>query len=574
MRVTTLALLASLTVPACFGQLTPEQKVEDFNVLAALFDKYYGLYEWKKQAFGFDMLKTAPWLDRVKQSKTDLDFYEICVEYVAALQDSHSYFSLPSDFVARLNIGLDIYDGKVLIDGINRTLLPAARFPFAVGDELVSVDGVPVEQLVDSFGKYIINANPRATRRYAAALIAIRPQELMPHAVDVGATSTLVIRRMSGAEETYILPWTKTGTPLRVGPVPSPKAAPVRGAARIDDADVPEPPLDPEAASLPSYEQVWRDLQRSEAAPRQGVIGYGSRNPYYALPAGFTVRLGTSSADFFVSGTYQNSGQRIGYIRIPNYGSLAASVQAQFDREITFFQQNTDGLVIDQTRNTGGYLCFGENVATRLIPTEFRPIGYQLRASRVVLLSFYNQLQAARAANAEQWMIDLYESLYRQMNAAYSENRGMTGPLPLCGGAMTRQPATDSAGRPMVYTKPLVMLIDEFSTSTGDSVPAMLQDAGRGVLVGLRTNGAGGTNTGGYTGAYSEGFAGLTLGIMVRKGPVSTPEYPSAPFIENIGVRPDIQLDYMTRDNLLQQGRPFVTAFTEAIVNAIRTGAK
>jgi hypothetical protein len=37
----------------------------------------------------------------------------------------------------------DIYDGRVLIDAINRTRLPAAQCPFAAGDEIVAIDGRP-----------------------------------------------------------------------------------------------------------------------------------------------------------------------------------------------------------------------------------------------------------------------------------------------------------------------------------------------------------------------------------------------------------------------------------------------
>ncbi len=572
MRTTKIAILvlASLAAPLCLAQLTPDQKEADFNVLAALYSKQYAPYEWKKQAFGFDMLRTGSWLERVRQSKDDLDFYEICVEYVASLQDSHASFSLPSDFGASLNIGLDIYDGKVLIEGINRTRLPLARFPFVNGDEVVSIDGVSAEQLLQDFAKYATQGNPRSTRRMAAARIAFRPQRRMPHAPDVGESASVVIRRMSGVEETYTLPWTKTGTPLRVGPVPSPKRAAI--TARTAAGEEAEPVE--EDGPTPDYMREWIDVQRASVSEPHGLIGYGARNPIYVLPAGFVVRLGQSGADFFVSGTYLSAGQRIGYIRIPNYSSLSPVVLAQFEREIAFFEQNTDGLVVDQMRNTGGFLCFGENVAARLIPGEFRPIGYHLRATRGRLNSFYSSLQNARAAGADQWVIDLYENLYQQMNQAYSENRGLTGPIPLCGPTMTRTNATDAAGRSIAYTKPLLMLIDEFSTSTADSVPAMLQDAGRGVLFGMRTNGAGGTNTGFDTGAYSEGFTGMTLGIMTRKAPVSTPEYPTGPYIENIGVRPDIEVDYMTRDNLLQQGRPFVNAFTAAIVSAIQTGRK
>lgn len=571
-RILRIAALALISAAAGMAQLTPEQKEADFNVLASLYAKHYAPYEWKKQAFGFDMLRTGSWLERVRQSKSDLDFYEICVEYVASLRDTHDSFALPSDFVASLSIGLDIYDGKVLIETINRTRLPAARFPFAVGDELVSVDGVEAAKLLEDFAKYAIQGNPRSTRRLAAARISVRPQSRMPHAPDLGDSATVVIRRMSGAEETYVLPWTKTGTPLKVGPVPSPRLTASaggngnRGASRADLED-PESPV-------PAYEKVWRELQFSGVGDSEGLLGYGARTPVFNPPPGFTLRLGGAAADFFLSGTYQAAGQRIGFIRIPNYGSLSNVVLQQFEREIAFFEQNTDGLVIDQMRNTGGFLCFGENIVARLVPGEFRPIGYELRASRSRLVGFDAALNSARAANADQWIIDLYENLFRQINQSYSENRGLTGPIPLCGASMTRQSATDAAGRPIAYTKPFVMLIDEFSTSTADSVPAMLQDAGRGILLGMRTNGAGGTNTRFDAGAYSEGTAGMTLGTMTRKAPIATPDYPTAHYIENIGVQPDIVVDYMTRDNLLQAGRPFVNAFTEAIVEAIRTGRR
>jgi hypothetical protein len=47
---------------------------------------------------------------------------------------------------------------------------------------------------------------------------------------------------------------------------------------------------------------------------------------------------------------------------------------------------------------------------------------------------------------------------------------------------------------------------------------------------------------------------------------IQSPEYPPAPNIENIGVRPDMTADYMTRDNLMNGGASFVQAFTEATV--------
>jgi hypothetical protein len=57
---------------------------------------------------------------------------------------------------------------------------------------------------------------------------------------------------------------------------------------------------------------------------------------------------------------------------------------------------------------------------------------------------------------------------------------------------------------------------------------------------------------------------------VVRKGPVSSPEYPTAAYVENIGAIPDIELRYMTRENLLNRGQPFVEAFTKIIAEQIK----
>ena len=49
-------------------------------------------------------------------------------------------------------------------------------------------------------------------------------------------------------------------------------------------------------------------------------------------------------------------------------------------------------------------------------------------------------------------------------------------------------------------------------------------------------------------------------------------EYPVAPYVEEIGVRPDVEVDFMTRENLLGGGCRFVEAFTAAIVGRIQQG--
>jgi hypothetical protein len=560
-----IAVFISVSSAAFAQGLAPSQKDADFRYLASLYSTYYAPLDWKKQLFGFDALDLKPWLDRVARTTTDLDFYELCVEYVASLNDTHDAFSVPSDFVASLGFSVDIYDGILLIDSLNRTALPQSQYPFTIGDQLVSVDGVPVEQLLQDFSKYARQANPISTRRLAAARITIRPQSRMPHASDLGDTATVVIQRQDGTLETYTIPWIKTGTPVRVGPVPSPKAAV-------------KPLTVPMAAAEPDYMAELNQARFSGVlAPEDLALnGYGSRTPIFinalSQPAlKFTRRLGAASADFYYSGTFQFEELTIGYIRVPNYAPPSQTVALQqLEAEIAFMNAKTDGLIVDEMRNNGGSLCFGQEVVRRLVPYPFQATGFALRPFWTRVLGFYNSMILAKASGATQDVVQQYEQDYKAMLAANQQGRLVTDALPLCSSGLTRTPATDASGNVIAYSKPLVMLIDEFSTSTADSVPSMIQDARRGLLYGKRTNGAGGNNTTFDAGPYSEGLAGMTLALQVRDTYIWTPDFPTSKVIENVGVRPDFEADYMTKDNLLQSGFPFLVGLMYHTAYVIR----
>lgn len=551
--------------------LTPAQKDADFRYLASLYSTYYAPIDWKKQLFNFDALSIGSWLDQVAKTKTDLDFYEVCVAYVASLNDTHDHFTLPSDFVASLGFTTDLYDGVLLIDSLNRTQLPAATYPFVVGDQLISVDGVDVQKLLQDYAKYGSAgfANPISNKRSAATRITTRPQSIMPHATDVltSKTASVVIKRQNGNTETYTIPWVTIGTPLEVGPVPSPKSV-----ARPQALTVPA------ASDEPDYMTELRNAQWSGILnpDQEGVLNYGSRNPIFVnvlTPAAtnFTLRLGKVSADFYYSGTFKYDELTIGYIRVPNYGPPSISVAlTQFEQEIAYMTANTDGLIVDEMRNSGGNLCFGEEIAARLIPYQFHATGFQLRPYFSRIIGFYNSMINAISQGAPQQIIDQYRLVYLAMLTANQQGKTITDPLPLCTSSSTREPLLDSKGNLIAYQKPVMMLIDGYSTSTADSVPGMFQDAQRGPLFGFRTMGAGGNNTSFDAGVYSEGIAGMTLALQTRKNMVGVEGYPHTILIENVGVQPDIPMDYMTKDNLLQSGAPFVSSFLQHMAAEIR----
>lgn len=554
LRIASLILTAAAVCPA---QMTPGEKASDFTQLAATYAMNYGPLQWKRDALNFDLLNIGDWLAQAMQTKDDLDFYELCVSYVASLNDAHDVFILPADFFATLGFSVDLYDGKAIIEQINRRQLRAFDFPFQIGDELVSVDGVAAQDLIQSFTKYAIAANPLSTRRFAAELLTIRDQQIMPHAHVIPDASVVVVNLQNGGMQSFSVPWVKSGTPITiVGPVIPPSSS-------LAAKDTLSP------ATPPDYMQPLRRLRNARLPDRRAVLGFGLTPPVFALPTNFVIRMGAKRFDFFYSGTYQAQGLRIGYLRIPTFDQFLSS--DDFQNEITYMQQNTDGLILDIMRNPGGDVCTAEDLLQRVIPNPFRTMGFEIRATRFWVEGFRQAVQDAKDSGASDSVIQQLQTLLQEVTAAFLTPSGRTPPLPLCHSDLTVPPATDANNQVIAYTKPIMLLVDEMSASGAELFAAVFQDNQRGTLFGMRTMGAGGNVDQFPVTTYSEGTATVTESLMSRKNPVTTPDYPTAPYVENIGVRPDIVQDYMTIDNLTNRGATFVQAFTDAMVKYINS---
>jgi len=550
-------LLASALSPA-LAQLTTDQKVSDFQTIASLYSRSYAPYDWKKTLLNYDAMDLGPWLAQVRASANDLDYLDVVVRYVAALNDTHSRYLTVSDFSATLGFSADAYfdDGRhtyrVLIDTIDRSLLPSSTYPFQVGDELVSVDGVSVRDLVGRFSVYMSAASPESKIRNAVAGIVTRRQSWLAHASDLGDTASVEILRQSGARETYTIRWTKSGAPLtKLGP-PRPVTLAAETASFSSSSSVRSDPID-----------RFRDL--SDKNP-QAVLGYGSLTPVWARPSNFERRLGTYADDAFYSGVITSQNYRIGYLRIPNFAPAAGTFYGllQLDPEILYFQDNTDALVVDIMRNNGGYACYVEDVMARLTPNPWRAMTFQARVGWADIDSIESSLADARASGESQATIDLWTGLLQEFRAAYQANR-LTNPVSLC------DLTPDRAPFPIAYSRPILLLVDEFSTSGADDFAALFQDNQRGKLFGYRTNGAGGSVLGYSAGLYSEGGAAyVTNSMMYRPNSIAAAGYPATHYIENVGVRPDILFDYMRPETLAQSGQPFVDAFLAGIVSQLR----
>src|SRR5450759_4439455 len=183
------------------------------------------------------------------------------------------------------------------------------------------------------------------------------------------------------------------------------------GISGIPIADPPDVPPVPD--ETPDYLQVLNRLQNCRL-PDKAVNGFGVQAPVFAasLPSSFVLRQGKSALDPFYSGVFSAGGHTIGFIRIPSYSptSTAAALTA-FQNEIAFFQANTEGLVVDEMRNTGGSVSYLNAIVSYLMPSKWRSIAFELRASSDWVVAISSSLVSATAQGAPQNILDLLQAI-------------------------------------------------------------------------------------------------------------------------------------------------------------------
>jgi hypothetical protein len=210
-------------------------------------------------------------------------------------------------------------------------------------------------------------------------------------------------------------------------------------------------------------------------------------------------------------------------------------------------------------------------LAQLLQPNGYLSLGVSIRATWNDVLAVQQDLAAAMANGATSDEISELTQVLQALTDAFNQNRGMTTALPLCGPSRNIPSYLDRTGKTIAYTKPIMILTDEMTASAAELFAAIMQDTGRAILYGMPTDGAGGAVNSFSAGIYSESFVNLAIGIAIRAKPIVTMDYPAAPYIENIGVRPDTAADYMTADNLINRGKTFVAGFTSAMVGYLQS---
>jgi C-terminal processing protease CtpA/Prc len=542
---------AAFALLMCIGvaqaELTRDQKLADFRQLVDTFAKKYALYDWKQTGMKIQMFNIKGWMDRVAATQNDIEYFEICAEYVASLKDGHSVFLMPSSFVATVGFTVDLFEGKVLIDSVDRSRLTAEQFPPVIGDEILQVDGRPVEEAVRSLERFVGEGNPDTARRAAVDMLTHRAQRILPRAFEVGDVMRLVVRRQSGETANYEVPWQKEGFPVTSLPgSPVVKVNAMQGARK----------------GLTGFKPPggdWGEYFRRElwmVNDRPWVVGVGEARSLFGLGPDYEPRRGESPSDRIVSGIFKAGGLRIGYVRVPTFSLSAVTDQAV--SEFRQMREVTDGLIVDVMRNPGGSVCRAEDLAAALTPDGFDTVRLEHRVEWTDLLGLYEYLAFLRRTQGPERQVEHIEMQVGEYEETLRSGRARTRPIPVCGPELRRAGAMDRlTGESTAYDKPVIVVVDEFSASAAEMFAAVLQDSGRALIAGKRTAGAGGSVFRTQAGVYGESEVNITWALGIRSKEIVSGDLPTAPYIENIGVRPSAEIEIMTRDNLTGLGRSF-----------------
>jgi hypothetical protein len=540
-------LVFFMCLSAAQADLTRDQKMADFRQLVDTFAKKYAMHEWKQSGLKIQMFNIKSWLDRVAATQNDIEYFEVCAEYVASLKDGHAIFLLPSSFVATVGFTADLFEGKVLIDSVDRSRLTKEQFPPEIGDEIVQVDGKPVEEVVRSLERFVGEGNPATARRAAVDMLTYRAQRILPRAFEVGDVMRVVVRRQSGETANYEAPWQKEGFPVTSLPgSPTINVNAMRGAR-------------PGMSGFKPSGGDWGEHFRREhwmVNERPWVVGVGEARSLFGLGADYEPRRGEAPSDRIVSGIFKAGELKIGYVRVPTFGLSAVSDQAL--REFAEMREITDGLIVDLMRNPGGSVCRAEELAAALAPEGFDAVRLEHRVEWMDLLDLYEYLAFLRRIQAPEREVTHIEMQVREYEETLRAGRTRTRPIPVCGPETRREGRTDRVtGEPAAYGKPVILLVDEFSASASEMFAAILQDVGRALIVGKRTAGAGGSVFRTNAGVYGESEVNITWALGIRSKEIVSGDLPTAPYIENIGVRPGTEIEIMTSENLLGLGKSF-----------------
>lgn len=489
-----------------FASSVQDQMKTDLDIIGNFLEIQYAPLKWKeKQGWRLkeEIAKAKSQVDQ-KKSISQHDFHAILHNFFKSLHDYHTTVQFLDRAVANLPFTIRGAENRYFISYVEKEL--EYLYPLEVGDELLSVNGRPVHEVIWDLQLEQYGTVGEGTDRSLAEIFFTHRSGFIGHEFPAGMVMIQFKPKSQSKLATYQFEWS----------------------------------TEEEHVSHP--DQNWQKLLLSP------LLGSLNRDAYTS----FVPLLGSKIWESQLAHAYlfqKDNGKMIGYLRLADFQGGKEEIQV-FEEILTFFESKADALVIDQVNNPGGSLFFMMAFASMLgqplvLPAECVSISQEELAVAkhlIPLLKLVATDEDAKKLLGEELsgfpMTEKFArsllTYYQLIIDTYQKNKNVTAPACLYGMDYIEPHPS------VAYTKPILLLVNELSFSCGDLFPAILQDNHRAVIMGMPTAGAGG-----YvlqaTFPNRFGIAGYTYTSSVIERVDRKP-------LENLGVIPDIVYKVTAQD--------------------------
>lgn len=602
MRMYTLILSFLFILPFCSSFSVPSkpkiesvetQMIQDLEAAKYSILIKYAPANWKNELFGWNLNKafeTAKARILKEKPKTSNEYQKIFTQFLASTKDYHVhpiYYSTSWSMFPMQVRGVNGHyyftsiDAKMSLTGEEvffiadfaeeELKLLAANFPgITPGDEIIAIDGKPVKKIIEQ----LIDENFNGDRSPTGYALAER--NLFLHRGKLGqkvpkGTFEITLKHPGDIKTfTRKLPWVHVPEwiPNHIlknqASVESDFAANmVIDTSTLENTMYTVQKLIEKDFSVgiakemapKSFSDMIKELKSSfSAAEQDNEENHDNREKGFLPPLGKVLWETDINNEIYAYLYLHPSGKKVGYLFLSTFDESGANADKIMDEIIDImkrFNTSADALVFDITNNTGGNLTFMYAVLSVLTNKPLKvPSHSELLIQEDVLRAavLYNMLSHVspddlnKSEKQETLSGYCFDAKVLKQILSYASNLmkvwesgdRMTEPHYLFG-------IDEVMPHPKVqFTKPIMVLTNEYNFSCADFFPAILQDNKRATIFGRKTAGAGGYVRG-YPYLSRFGVKGFTLTASIAYRLNGDP-------LENIGVTPDNPYEITTND--------------------------
>jgi hypothetical protein len=309
------------------------------------------------------------------------------------------------------------------------------------------------------------------------------------------------------------------------------------------------------------------DSERPKALPSAAL--------YDALPAQTQAADGAKElkeVERIEAYTIKYKDKTFGVLRIPNYspGGLDATVNELrwIARVLKTLQTQTDGLIIDQVSNGGGYVFYVKDLLKMFAKDKFSQtmtIDYKLTTTLLNYLSSDDDVDPLDHPGTSNFLpnfahLRVNDVLKAELRTRYEKGEEWSGPMSMMGEDIFANNAAEGAVglKDAIYSKPVMVLNDVRSGSGGDFFPALMQKNNRAWIMGTTSSGLGGP--------VYRGIDNMPGSEMYMRCTMGECHFADGTILENVGAVTDVFRDITAQD--VEKG---FKGFAEDVLNAFHT---